>query len=303
MTTLRSESRILPAFSTNGKATPAPYAIRICGRWIDVQTPRCEMMTFEPQMCEEILRGHNNHNRPLRRSRAQRYAEDMRAGAWQVNGETVKFAASGELLDGQTRLMGCVLSGVPFTTWAAFGLDADAFQTIDGGISRTAGDALAIDGEANATNLAATLALVWLDERGKLEQVGKAPSTPILLDVLARHPGIREACGQKRRLLKDTFLHPRVATFCLYRFGQLDPDAARRFFEDLRLGAGLPAGDPVLALRNRLVADKIAKNKPDTSYVLAIVIKAWNYRRQGRTIRHLRWRTEGDAAEDFPRIL
>lgn len=53
----------------------------------------------------------NSNNRNLRGQVIASYARDMKSGAWVLNGETVKIASNGQLLDGQHRLNAVVESG------------------------------------------------------------------------------------------------------------------------------------------------------------------------------------------------
>jgi hypothetical protein len=59
----------------------------------------------------------------------------------------------------------------------------------------------------------------------------------------------------------------------------------------------MEAGDPVLILRKRVQS----KNKPKTTEMLAITIKAWNATRAGKACnRHLEWRPSTAPSEAFP---
>ena len=41
---------------------------------------------------------------------------------------------------------------------------------------------------------------------------------------------------------------------------------------------------------------------PSLTMVAALIIKAFNFWREGRTVNHLRWRSGGAYREDFPTI-
>jgi len=73
-----------------------------------------------------------------------------------------------------------------------------------------------------------------------------------------------------------------------YLFGVKKSSARDRFFEALRTGEGLRAGDPVLALRNRFLIDKTKTELAlirETAYVqFDLMIRAWNATRQGRSL-------------------
>ena len=81
-----------------------------------------------------------------------------------LNGETVKIASDGTILDGQHRLYACIQAGVPFETVVIRGLPPEAQDTIDTGMARKFADQLALRGEVNTPLLAAITrwAMRWL---------------------------------------------------------------------------------------------------------------------------------------------
>jgi hypothetical protein len=89
---------------------------------------------------------------------------------------------------------------------------------------------------------------------------------------------------------------PGMLVFCLYH----TPDSAE-FWAQLEDGMRMTPGSPVLILRNRLIEDRTQKSRLREDERLALVIKAHNAWITGKTPRHLRWRTAGDKAEQFPR--
>ena len=91
-------------------------------------------------------------------------------------------------------------------------------------------------------------------------------------------------------------------TFCYYLFSEQNAAKADRFFEEFSLGADLRGDSPVYHLRERLLANRISKSKLPMLEIIALFFKAWIAYRQGRTVRNLRWRSEGPAPEKFPEI-
>ena len=63
-------------------------------------------------------------------------------------------------------------------------------------------------------------------------------------------------------------------------------------------------GDPVLHLRDKLLADRAAgaKGRMAKGYLFAFFIKAWNLRRAGRTISRLQFKMSGQHPEAFPDV-
>ena len=93
------------------------------------------------------------------------YAADMGDGHWQFNGEAVKFAGDGSLLDGQHRLAAIIEADVVLPLLVVRGLASSAQETVDGGAKRKFSDVLKLRGEPNADHLAAVARRVTLWKR------------------------------------------------------------------------------------------------------------------------------------------
>jgi hypothetical protein len=132
-------------------------------------------------------------------------------------------------------------------------------------------------------------------------RISNSATTTQCVEMLEKYPAIREsvryACGHYRKIRLAT----RTTAFCHFLFTSKDPDEASKFFADLISGADLSGNDPVLVLRNRLFGTIKSKSKMTTMETMALTIKAWNYRRKGKTITAVRWRHE--EGEDFPKAI
>lgn len=109
-----------------------------------------------PEKASEYL-SQNSVNRNISVNTVDKYADDMKNGAWQLNGQPIVFGASGRLLDGQHRLSAIAKSGVPVMVAVVRGVD-DSVSVYDVGRARNVLDSLLIEGYdsdvANATNIA-----------------------------------------------------------------------------------------------------------------------------------------------------
>lgn len=112
-----------------------------------------------PEHALQILQM-NSENRPVKPTHVATMARDMAAGRFQFNGDAIRVAKNGQLLDGQHRLMAAVKSGCAFDTILVTGLDAEARDTIDSGVKRLFSDRLAMNGFQNSTSLAAAARLL-----------------------------------------------------------------------------------------------------------------------------------------------
>ena len=95
-----------------------------------------EVLLVGPEEARALLERNAEFQRKVRPNRVQEYAEEMRAGRWCDNGETIKMDELGRLIDGQHRLRAVIESGTAQVMTVAYGLPADAYKTIDAGLGR-----------------------------------------------------------------------------------------------------------------------------------------------------------------------
>ena len=65
-----------------------------------------------PAIATDYLKSNTKNYRKLSRPVVNRYAEDMRSGRWELNGEPIVFDESGLLKNGQHRLAAVIVSGM-----------------------------------------------------------------------------------------------------------------------------------------------------------------------------------------------
>lgn len=257
--------------------------------------------TVTPEMASAWL-GKNTHNRSFKDGAIEKYAADIAAGEWDFNGESIKFNGDGRLLDGQNRLAAVVRAGLPITTVVVRGIPADAQETIDIGVPRRLADVLKLRGEVSCIDLAAALTAMWKYERNPQDMaVTRGPTTHQALDLLDRHPGIRESVRAAEPLRKAVGLRGSVGTALVYITTSIDAEDAEAFWQRLSLGADLATDDPIFHLRTLLMNDRVkARQRMTTVRVWALTVKAWNAYREGRTVKLLVWRPGGANPEAFP---
>lgn len=249
----------------------------------------------------------NTRNRPLNQARLATLVRAMENGDFTFNGESVQIAADGTLLNGQHRLTAITLSKARVPLLVVRGLPVETQETIDTGLPRSFADALAIRGEKFATLLAATTGFVWRMRTAGVPYHGAKvpqPSPQELAVCLAANPDIRDALAIGDRMRRSGVpLEAPAAAGLFYLTAERAPETAARFFDRLADGVGLSATDPILALRNFLIADRAKKRRSSAAYRCAVAIKAWNAFVQGREIKTLRWATKGKNAEAFPTLM
>jgi hypothetical protein len=243
----------------------------------------------------------NDHNRNLRPSRVAQLAEAMRRGEWELNGETIKVAEDGTLLDGQHRLEAVVESGIGIDTLIMRNLPMRAQDTVDTGRRRRLADILKIEGYADSHALAAGVSILHRLRSGSRIDYshGNAPSAQQALDLIDKEPQIIQSVVVARRVTKAVGGPIGIFSALHCVFLEIDPDPTEEFYARLVDGARLEPEDPTLHLRNQLARprrDRSYSQSPNT--IAALTIKAFNQRRKGREIELLTYR----KGESFPTI-
>ena len=118
------------------------------------------MEEISPNVAEALLET-NPSNRTVSHARVLYLANEMREGRWTTNGATIVIGKSGKLLDGQHRLYAIREYGQPVLMAAARNADDNAFETIDTGRSRSAGNMAGMEGIRNPNVSAASANLLW----------------------------------------------------------------------------------------------------------------------------------------------
>ena len=252
--------------------------------------------TITPKKAMEWLK-RNVHNRPLSQSHVNRLAGAMKADAWKMNGDTVRFNGNGDLIDGQHRLTACVQSGCSFDSYVVKGLEHSAFDTIDQGKARTAGDVLARHGEKHYNMLAAAVRIVCLiTNTGTLRGCGATRADEIT-QCLEANPGLRECCELAVQYRNRVISYSLVAGLW-HLFRQRDKSLADQFWTRVLSGEGLSKSMPEHLLRERMIANVTSTSKLSTANVAMLCIKAWNAVRAKKPMRCLKIQD----GEEFPVI-
>lgn len=267
-------------------------------------TTTIQVETVTPEIAEQML-GKNTHNRNMKAGNLKGMIADMKAGNWKFNGEPIKFAKDGTLLDGQHRLTAIVKSGIPQDMLIIRGLEKESQHTMDAGSMRSTSDALKLRGEKNYIPLAAGIKASVAWERGVRGFVGNASggatrvTTSEALDYLEAHPECREY-AQVAVKYKPHIAIPASALFLLWKlFSEIDPVDAHAFFERLANHDAL-SGDPIYALDRALAEASRVGVRRSTGWKTAMAIKAWNKFRAGEQVQILRFTPGGANPERFP---
>jgi hypothetical protein len=222
----------------------------------------------------------------------------MKNGTWVSNGETIKFTISGRLIDGQHRLMACVLSGVTIRVLVARGLPENAQDTVDAGRKRTAADVLGLQGHDSAARLAAASAhCIHYQQQGAgttfSYRAGNSVTHNEIQQFVDSDPFIKEAVRVAMDRTRDAtpLMAPAMMAFLWWVLVQVSPEDCDAFFTGLKWGEDLPRNSPISCLRNKLIALRTQSPLKGTAPPRIIVhytFKAWNHYRDGRPLKQLK---------------
>jgi len=169
---------------------------------------KAEIKTITPKIAEQMLEK-NPSNRHIRKVNLAKLVAAMNNGMWRLNGETMKIAPDGRILDGQHRLMAAVTTGTTFESWVIYDVPPEVVPTMNTGASRTVADFHAFHGEENAARLAAAVNAICAFEKTSRvwvpfeEQVLFLDTNPILRDIVGHRvwrsvrgvsPAMEHAC-------------------------------------------------------------------------------------------------------------
>lgn len=247
-----------------------------------------ELVHVTPQLAERWLEA-NTANRPLREDVVEKLGRDMVAGRFLENGDAVRFGPGGLMLDGQHRVEALRLTGQSAWLLVVSNLPNQARDTIDDGTKRTMGDRFAFHGEASPKTLAAVVRRALLWERRSYANAKFQPSALEAFEFLDANPDLRDAAAAADHYRKGRLLAGSTIGLCWWLFSRLDQTQCAEFFDRLGDGAMLAGGHPILTLRNRLNALNAQHGRVPASHVTALTIKAWNYFRDGQTLRAVRF--------------
>lgn len=247
-------------------------------------------MTITPSIASQMLK-RNTNNRRVSKAQVIKLARDMKLGKWQLNGDSIRFAEDGSLMDGQHRLAACVQSGAPFQTIVLKNVAAESQKTIDTGKRRTIGDALDFAGYSDTRALASCSALIYeyLKAGNNLPPTTRThASSSVIVEFVEEHPEMVSITAKARKLYKATgrSILVQIAGLLYFMLSSRNEDAADEFFDKLGSGANLPDKSPILQYRNWLIKTKAIQATTDRRYEYKTVIcngvNAWNKWRQGK---------------------
>jgi len=244
-----------------------------------------EVQLIEPETAAQWLRA-NQHNRPVRRRHVEFLAGEIRDGNWQLNGQAIIVSEDEEILDGQHRLLAIIEAGIAIKTLVIYGINKDAFKTIDTGAVRSGPDALALwfpDANRGLTKAVGSAVNYCLRmEMGFRGQSTKVSNTEVLSYVSA-HPSLWKCAEILQGYPRDARpLSLGAGTAAFEMFQRKSEDIAEEFMRRFYTGERLGLKDAEYVLRQMLIKDAQRLTSYPMDIKLRMVVKAWNWCRRGR---------------------
>lgn len=247
--------------------------------------PLVEIVTLTPVLASLLL-DRNPINRPISKRNKDELKQDVSAGRYVFNGESIVISDAGTLNDGQHRCQTVLETGVPIRTVIVFGPKEETRFTVDSGRSKSVSNYLAMKGRkyTNVLGAASGYILLW-KESGRIARHDARPSKQAILDAADRFKGIDTSVEFTADAMKSCRSHAVVA-FAHYAFWKASSrEAADHFVTKLIEGDGLQKGDPILYCRNRLIG---MGRGVDAGTRAELIFKCWNAHRLGHGIDHFK---------------
>ncbi len=272
---MKRKERVRPAIAPRPSPQGAP------GR------PTASFVIITPAVAESFLARNTDNYRGLQSTVVARYARLMTDGHWRSDGNTIKVAHDGLLLDGQHRLHAVVKSGTTHEMLVVTNLDPTIADSLDRGAGRSVAQAVNHSGMRCPSAVASAAVILRQEETLGLSGGWHTRLEPQeALEVIAAHPGLEDSAVATRGVCKLFRASPGVFAWAHYRFSQVDPLLCQSFFDALAKN-DTPTSDPITHLRKRIFTDALARNRMSRSDVASLLVRAWNATYEGRTVAKL----------------
>jgi hypothetical protein len=262
---------------------------------------------FDKAFAEAVL-GYNTGNRRIARRKLERLAGQLTRGEFVNTGEPIIMSREGVLNDGQHRLQAIVDSDAEIDLDVRFGVPRHAFTKTDTGAARTGADILSIRGIAHGAQVAQTVRLLLLYERGLPESIRDFVSNDQVNVAFDRWNDLPEAVEmvQDRSFPKGIRSTPLTATVFLANRSN-GKQRLETWLDTLSSGLTSNKDDPAYQLRERLMrAPEAALGSREVQLErFALMVKSWNLYKKGESVpmREFRWKASGRGAEPFPTVI
>lgn len=265
----------------------------------------CKVEEITPRMAEHWLATFNTGNfRKIDQARVTCYAADIKAGLWDLNGESIVFGASGKLHNGQHRLAAVIKAGKSIESVVVRGVPR-LTPNIDRGQPRRVSQWVAHGGVKNASIVAAVSRLCVGYQKGYWTRKGWGVGTMTDNEILAFAERHQEdinssTCGTRiAGLPMSTFV---AVMFIGCEMNNINDSEIACWFRDAIVsGKELSDTDPAYHFRHRIQGQRGAVKIPGFMLRMLLTL-AWNKTVIGEscTANGLRIRLTGPGKQSLP---
>lgn len=258
-------------------------------------------MLVTPVLAEVLLKG-NKLNRPVSEKNIIFLSNQMRAGTFKRDtGESIKVSKTGNLLDGQHRLLAIIRANIAQQMLVVSELDDDIFSVLDTGKKRNASDVLSINGYKSTVGLSGMVrAIKILNSITVNFKQQNAITNSEILEFVKDNEEISEIysfCENYYRKFRSIPPNNLAAIyFILVKKGYL-PEKIEEFMNLYSTGLSLKDDNPIYVLRNKLIIDSQSKSKLSVKNKIALFIHTWNLWTRNKNC------TKMSVPENFPKII
>jgi hypothetical protein len=270
---------------------PMPSKIETASEtMVEVATdlPTTEVILLTPSLAQKLL-DNQRKNRLIRESHVDKFVRCIQRNEFNTTHQGIAVDSDGRLCDGQHRCRAVVDSGITVKIMKSTLFSESSIAAIDRGRGRSQADILTLGGEIDASRIASTVKRLWYYQNhpNKVWQSRFTPTDGEVQELLRENPLVRPAVRMVHHC--NQVGGTADLSLCLFLFLKKSPVDAEKFKKAVATGANLVENSPILVLRNRLINSKGKRGTPLSSRErVAIIIKAWNFWRQGITIKSLR---------------
>lgn len=258
-----------------------------------------------PEMAMDILQT-NSRNRKMDKELILVYADQMSRGLWKFNGESIIISDENVLLDGQHRLGAIVKSGISQKCIIVRGISQSAFDTIDTGKTRTAGDILSIANIKDSRKISSIITryfgLIGNQTRiqglrrvykSKQEVLSEYKSKP---DFWRSVLTISYKFYRKIKLLNQSDIGGYMA-YLMIEKGH-DFDSVVSFFNQLFFDTDIE-NSTIPLLRDKLIRSITTQYKLSSRLRHALIVKTWNAYVVGKEYKILSFNIDKEEIQEF----
>jgi hypothetical protein len=238
-------------------------------------------MNITPKIAQQMLE-YNIRNRPVSKSRVEKYSREMACGKWPKNDSSpFVFDREGVLLNGQHRLMAAVAAKTTiFGALICSGQDPELFKFLDAGQMRTHGDAICIaSGSSHGPKAGSICYLIGYYRNGNTNAIPRA-------EILGIYTEFAEQIEDMMPHVNKKWGAP-LLTAILFGWIISKPKMLR-MIDKLNGDASTKEGDPAVIVLKYLASNHISGSPEIRLSVTSKMLRAVQAELQGESIKILR---------------